>query len=203
MPVPGGRFVLPRQSGSAHDYLCVGIRKNVAPGIVRSLDVKRAHDADLKKPGGTDGMTPTTNGEKAVDVSIVLEFWDDPGDPVWSEQTAAAISVFLDALFPEGKAPTPRDVVHPKLALHRIRSLFFLEWDGPKEIGHAHWQITLKAANYKPPSPVARSATSTPKASLPVAPGNVLVPPRGAEFGPPLPPGWKPPKSPDASKPRP
>jgi len=198
-----GEFPLPRDSGSAHDWLYVGVRRNVAPGIVRSLNVKRAYDIDWKKPGSQDGATPTTNGEKPVDVDITLEFWDDVDDPAWARAVAAALGPLHSALFPEGKAPTPRDVAHPKLALHRIRSLFFYEWAGPDEIGFSHWQVKLKAGNYKPPIP-GKTATNTPRASSPLATGNVLFAPKGAPpatssiFQP-----WTPPKSPDASNPRP
>lgn len=147
-------------------------------------------------------MTPTTNGEDPVDVSIVLEFWDDPGDPTYSEQVAASVPMFLDSLFPDGKPPTPHDCIHPVLSLHKIRSLFFLEWDGPKSIGTSHWQIALKACNFKPPTK--KVATYTPHSSTPTTPGNVLVPPRsGIDAGSSLFKPWTPPKSPDASKPRP
>lgn len=196
-----GRFPLPREAPNAHDYLLVGVKGGAAPGIVRSIDVKRAHDIDIKKASGSDGATPTTNGEKPVDVDIVLELWDDPSDPERSAWWIEYLTYFLDSLFPEGRAPTPRDVGHPKLALHRIKSLFFCEWDGPKELGYAHWQVALKAANYKPPPKVPRSATSTPKTSTPVTPGNVLAPPKPT--GAPAPKVWTPPRTPNDGRPKP
>lgn len=199
----GSRFILPRLSGTAHDYLYVGLKKGIAPGIVRKLDVERAHDADLKKPGGKDGMTPTTNGEHPVEVTIVLELWDDPEDPAGSEVLTQYLTYFLDHLFPEGKAPKPMDVAHPKLALHRLKSLFFLKFTGPTEIGYSHWQVTLKAVNFKPPTK--KKATSTPKLSDAGYSGSTAFKPSidggfNAVTGTGT---WTPPKSPTASKPRP
>lgn len=194
-------FPLPRNAPHAHDYLFVGPKRGVAPGIVRSIDVKRAHDADIKKAGGSDGATLTTNGEKPVDVDIVLELWDDPSDPERSDRWMEELGYFLALLFPANRPPTPKDAVHPKLAFHGLRSLFFSEWDGPKEIGHAHWQVHLKAQNYKPPPKIAVPATNTPKASEPVRIGNALSPP--TPTGPLAPKTWTAPKSPLAGRPKP
>jgi hypothetical protein len=159
--------------GESADYLKIG--RGIAPGIVVSIKVKRAHDIDKKKGGGTTGTTITTNGERAIEVEITLRFWDDDEPNVHDAELGGAshlenelqrVQFLIDGLFPGGnKKPEPFDVAHPILALHHITSLFFESFDGPTQESPGVWTITLRATHFQPPKPKPVSVTGTPTTS--------------------------------------
>lgn len=189
------RVPTPSVDPVAWDYLFVGTKARAAPGIVRSIVPRRAWDVDKKKGGGTGGHTLTTNGEKPMEWDITLEFWESE-DNQHLDDELQRVGYFIEALFPTNlKLPTPFDVRHPILALHNIRALFFEEIEGPTKTGANVWQIKLKASNFKVVK--RKPATSTPTGSKPLGVGNAL-PGGGSPEGPPPPPGWKPPLSPDS-----
>lgn len=126
-----------------------------APGIAE-VEVDRVWKADEKEPNGANGATITLGGEKLAKVSITLT--------LWNERHFRRADAFLDALFPGGKSKgTPFDVSHPVLTHHRLKSLIFLTYSGPKKLDDDMFEIRLEAREFKPPPPTPpASATTTP-----------------------------------------
>jgi hypothetical protein len=126
-----------------------------APGVA-TVEVDRSYKADEKDPNGANGATITLGGEKLAKVSITLT--------LWNERHFRRMDAFLDALFPGGTAKaTPFDVAHPVLTHHRLKSLIFLSYSGPKNVGDDIFEIHLEAKEFKPPPPTPpASAINTP-----------------------------------------
>ncbi len=190
----------PEESPESWNYMRIG--KFIAPGRVKDVQQRRAHDVDKPKPGGKNGFAITTNGEKPMDVSITLELWEDDLDEVgrfsaWMQELRELIQL----LFPDGDAlPSPQDVTYPLLSFHNLRSLFFEEVDGPKITGTNRIEVTFKCANFQRVSKV-KNVTNTPKTSAPITGGGSVLDGKKTPFGPPPPPNFVPPTMPDALPP--
>lgn len=162
--------------GANADVLRIG--HGFAPGIVtKGPTVKRAHDVQKDKGGGTSSKKLTTNGEKFAEVDIELTVYEgDPDEHDLALGSASHIENEIDrfwfligSLFPDGVPVDPFDVSHPILTLHRIKSILFESFTGPTPTGEVGvWTYTLKGTAFRPPLPKPKPASSTPTSSKPV-----------------------------------
>lgn len=189
---------VPREDDSAWARMVVvGLRGNVLPGIVTVVP-SRQLDLDEKKGGGTTGASLTINGEKLPSFDITcswIETIDDKDLDIELARCEAFIELYAKA--------EPHDCEHPLLAMNSVRSVLFHDLQGPTVSGQV-WTLKVKAKKFAPPPKVAKSATKTPSKSVGGG-GNVLDGKGGSNvpFGPPPPPGFKPPTSPDKGTPKP
>jgi hypothetical protein len=192
---------VPREDDDAWGrFVVVGLRGSVLPGRVKVVP-KGSIALDEKNAGGTNDATLSINGRKLHDFDITCT-WEETIDDRVLDLELARCEAFIDLMFPDGnKVSDPHDCAHPILAMWKCRSMVFYDLEGPTCASQV-WTLKVKAKKFAPPPKKAVSVTKTPGKSIGGAGGNVLDG-KNVPYGPPPPPGWKPPTSPDKGTPKP
>lgn len=124
------------------------------PGVCR-VRVKKYRDVDKKKQAGTDGARVTIHGVEPSSVEIEIT--------IWTPEQLRRLADLWAVLFPKATKGSPQafDVMHPMFTIHDIRSLQFVEGEGPIIDQQRKGTFTMRAIEYRPPSSKKASKTET------------------------------------------
>ena len=145
------------------------------PGICR-VHVGKGYDVDMKKPQGGNGMRATFTGTRPAGhkhskghASTGGRMPFDVEFEIWTPEQLRQFNIMWAYLVPQGgkgAAPIGFDASHPVFTTHGIAAMQFISGEG-FSIGRDRRGIfKAKAIEFFPPPKNAKSAVSTPPASM-------------------------------------